>query len=211
MGPSKQFLWFTLSLSWLSSRTVTLHSISFRINTRREGLAHCLCLFGSTNDAKPRDIIQNLAQRYWPWWHKGINLTSKDTFSVICRKSPNSRSTSQKPHGTPSHAQAKNLMWRNHISKNLIGQSTSCLTDPNGYRQWARPSLCVFILKALNAVECEGLVCRTNCGFAQQKPKNALSTHSLTGSMVDMKRSWQKLYGKCVWYFTVVSLKEMSG
>ena len=31
--------------------------------------------------------------------------------------------------------------------------------DPNGHRQWARPSPRVFILKALNAVECEGLAC----------------------------------------------------
>ena len=33
--------------------------------------------------------------------------------------------------------------------------------DPNGYRQWARPSLHVFILKELNAAECEGLACKT--------------------------------------------------
>ena len=28
---------------------------------------------------------------------------------------------------------------------------------PNGHRQWARPSLHMFILKELNAAECEGL------------------------------------------------------
>ena len=38
-----------------------------------------------------------------------------------------------------------------------------CATlDPNGYRQWARPSLHVFILKELNAAECEGLASETN-------------------------------------------------
>ena len=37
-----------------------------------------------------------------------------------------------------------------------------CATlDPNGYRQWARPSLRVFILKELNAAECEGLASET--------------------------------------------------
>ena len=35
--------------------------------------------------------------------------------------------------------------------------------DPNGYRQWARPSLRVFILKELNAAaECKGLASETN-------------------------------------------------
>ena len=33
--------------------------------------------------------------------------------------------------------------------------------DPNGHRQWARPSPRVFILKELNAAECEGLACET--------------------------------------------------
>ena len=38
-----------------------------------------------------------------------------------------------------------------------------CTTvDPNGYRQWARPSLRVFILKELNAAECEGLASETS-------------------------------------------------
>ena len=34
--------------------------------------------------------------------------------------------------------------------------------DSNGYRQWARPSLRAFILKELNAAECEGLACKTS-------------------------------------------------
>ena len=34
--------------------------------------------------------------------------------------------------------------------------------DPNGYRQWARPFPRVFILKELNAAECEGLACETS-------------------------------------------------
>ena len=38
---------------------------------------------------------------------------------------------------------------------NLIGQTR--LVDPNRYRQRARSSLRVFILRELNAVECEGL------------------------------------------------------
>ena len=37
-----------------------------------------------------------------------------------------------------------------------------CATlDPNGYGQWARPSLRVFILKELNAAEFEGLASET--------------------------------------------------
>ena len=35
------------------------------------------------------------------------------------------------------------------------------IMDPNGHRQWARPSPRVFILKELNAAECEGLACET--------------------------------------------------
>ena len=31
----------------------------------------------------------------------------------------------------------------------------------NAHGQWARPFLCAFILKELNAVECEGLACET--------------------------------------------------
>ena len=39
-----------------------------------------------------------------------------------------------------------------------------CATlDPNGYRQWARPSLRVFILKEVNAAVCEGLASETMC------------------------------------------------
>ena len=39
-----------------------------------------------------------------------------------------------------------------------------CATlDPNWYRQWARPSLRVFILKELNTAECEGLASETRC------------------------------------------------
>ena len=38
------------------------------------------------------------------------------------------------------------------------------IMDPNGHRQWARPSPRVFILKELNAAECEGLACETNDG-----------------------------------------------
>ena len=34
--------------------------------------------------------------------------------------------------------------------------------DPSRYRQWARPSLHVFILKQLNAAVCEGLAGETN-------------------------------------------------
>ena len=34
--------------------------------------------------------------------------------------------------------------------------------DQNGYRQWARPSLRVFILKELNAAVCEGLARESN-------------------------------------------------
>ena len=36
------------------------------------------------------------------------------------------------------------------------------IMDPNGHRQWARPSPRVFILKELNAAECEGLACETS-------------------------------------------------
>ena len=32
-----------------------------------------------------------------------------------------------------------------------------CSMDPNAHGQWARPSLRTFILKELNAVECQGL------------------------------------------------------
>ena len=35
------------------------------------------------------------------------------------------------------------------------------IMDPNGHRQWARPSPRVFILKELNAAECERLTCET--------------------------------------------------
>lgn len=46
-----------------------------------------------------------------------------------------------------------------------IGQSRSCLADPNGYtgRQWDRPSLCTFILKkkCYNYIECETLAHET--------------------------------------------------
>ena len=34
--------------------------------------------------------------------------------------------------------------------------------NPNGHRQWARPSL---QLKELNAAECEGLAYKTSCCF----------------------------------------------
>ena len=36
------------------------------------------------------------------------------------------------------------------------------IMDPNGHGQWARSSPRVFILKELNAAECEGLACETS-------------------------------------------------
>ena len=43
----------------------------------------------------------------------------------------------------------------------------------NGHRQWARPSLRVFILKELNAAECEGLACETTFSHAKDKAIDA--------------------------------------
>ena len=45
------------------------------------------------------------------------------------------------------------------------------IMDPNGHRQWARPSLRVFILKELNAAECEGLACETILVPARPVPR----------------------------------------
>ena len=39
------------------------------------------------------------------------------------------------------------------------------IMDPNGNRQWARPCPRVFILKELNAAECEGLACETSFSY----------------------------------------------
>ena len=36
------------------------------------------------------------------------------------------------------------------------------IMDQNGHRQLARPSLQIFILKELNAVECKDLACETS-------------------------------------------------
>ena len=44
------------------------------------------------------------------------------------------------------------------LPHNLKGYA---VMDPNVHGQWARPSLCMFILKKLYAAECEGLVCET--------------------------------------------------
>ena len=44
--------------------------------------------------------------------------------------------------------------------------------DPNVHGQWARPSLRVFILKALNAAECEGLACQTSIHIAGMQIHN---------------------------------------
>ena len=76
----------------LVSRARPSHSAafsSFRINARKEGLAHCPCAFGSMlckiskRDAKERDVIQIFAQRCWPKRQIGTALAIVPSFSMV--------------------------------------------------------------------------------------------------------------------------------
>ena len=60
------------------------------------------------------------------------------------------------------------LPFSSEILNYITQLNVTCreIMDPNGHRQWARPSPRVFILKELNAAECEGLAYETN--FLQQ-------------------------------------------
>ena len=62
--------------------------------------------------------------------------------------------------------------------------------DPNGYRQWARPSLCVFILKKLNTV---GLACEATLSLAHPNPSPLVYEHEDPGAIAGSVRLEESL------------------
>ena len=85
--------------TWLLSQVRPSHSAAFRINTRREDLAHCPCIFGSIlrnttkHDVKEHDVIQICTLRCQPKQHTRTAIAIVSYFLMV----ENAKSVGQLP------------------------------------------------------------------------------------------------------------------